>query len=48
MPADTAPNDLWAEVVVLHSSNVAIVSDTLRDPDGHALRVVGDRREAAR
>jgi catechol 2,3-dioxygenase-like lactoylglutathione lyase family enzyme len=48
MPGDTTPDDFWAEVVVLHAANLDIVSDTLRDPDGHALRVVSDRREAGR
>jgi catechol 2,3-dioxygenase-like lactoylglutathione lyase family enzyme len=48
MPPNTTPNDLWAEVVVLHAASVAVVGETLRDPDGHALRVVGDRLEAAR
>jgi hypothetical protein len=48
MPPDTTPNDLWAEVVVLHSASVTIVGETLRDPDGHALRVSVDWKEAAR
>jgi catechol 2,3-dioxygenase-like lactoylglutathione lyase family enzyme len=48
MPPDTIPNDLWAEVVVLHSASIAIAGQKLRDPDGHALRVSVDRKEAAR
>jgi catechol 2,3-dioxygenase-like lactoylglutathione lyase family enzyme len=48
MPSDTNPGDLWAEVVVLHAATVATAGESLRDPDGHALRLNPDQKEAAR
>ena len=41
IPTDTMPDDLWAEEIVLHSANIPVAGETLRDPDGHALRLVG-------
>ena len=42
-PADTTPEDLWSEVVVLHAAIEGAAGLMLRDPDGHAL-VVESRR----
>jgi len=41
IPADTMPDDLWAEEIVLHRADIPVAGETLRDPDGHALRLVG-------
>ena len=41
IPTDTMPDDLWAEEIVLHSAHIPVAGETLRDPDGHALRLVG-------
>jgi hypothetical protein len=41
IPADTRPDDLWAEEIVLHSVDIPVTGERLRDPDGHALRLVG-------
>jgi catechol 2,3-dioxygenase-like lactoylglutathione lyase family enzyme len=43
MPADTTRADLWAEEVVLRSADAPAPGEGLRDPDGHALRLVGGR-----
>ena len=47
MPADTRPDDIWAEEIVLHAGDFPIPEERLRDPDGHALRIVVDEKEAA-
>ena len=47
MPADTRPDDIWAEEIVLHAGDIPIPEERLRDPDGHALRIVVDEKEAA-
>ena len=48
MPADTRPGDIWAEEIVLRAGQVPIPEERWRDPDGHALRIVVDDKEAAR
>jgi catechol 2,3-dioxygenase-like lactoylglutathione lyase family enzyme len=48
IPADTRLDDLWAEEIVLHGADIPVAGERLRDPDGHALRLVGGRREALR
>jgi catechol 2,3-dioxygenase-like lactoylglutathione lyase family enzyme len=48
MPTDTTADDLWAEEVVLRVQRSAVFGELLRDPDGHAIRIAADRKEAAR
>jgi catechol 2,3-dioxygenase-like lactoylglutathione lyase family enzyme len=48
MPADTTPDDLWAEAVVMHPVAGTLAGEHLRDPDGHAVRLVNDIKEASR
>jgi len=48
MPANTRPDDIWAEEIVLHAGHIPILGGRLRDPDGHALRIVVDGTKAAR
>jgi catechol 2,3-dioxygenase-like lactoylglutathione lyase family enzyme len=49
LPSDTTPNDLWADQIVLRIDNGrAVRGETIRDPDGHALRVAATRREVLR
>lgn len=47
MPSDTVTNDLWAEEILLHATSGA-AGEILRDPDGHFIRIVTDRKEASR
>jgi catechol 2,3-dioxygenase-like lactoylglutathione lyase family enzyme len=44
MPADTTPDDLWAEVIVLRAATGGFA----HDPDGHAIRFIADPKEALR
>src|SRR5215472_10422134 len=46
MPADTRPDDIWADEIVLHAGHVPFPGERLRDPDGHTLHVVVDERDA--
>ena len=48
MPADTTANDLWAEEIVMRTESVPYSAERLRDPDGHAISLVGERNEASR
>ena len=48
MPGDTTRDDLWAEEVVARAAAGPVAGEWLRDPDGHALRVIADRQEASR
>lgn len=41
-PADTRPDDLWSEVIVMAAKGRDRPSLTLRDPDGHALLIEPD------
>ena len=48
MPADTIADDLWAEEIVMRTESVPYSAERLRDPDGHAISLVGERNEASR
>jgi catechol 2,3-dioxygenase-like lactoylglutathione lyase family enzyme len=48
MPADTTPDDLWAAEVVMRATTSTVAGERLRDPDGHAVRLVPDIKEASR
>ena len=48
MPADTTGDDLWAEEIVMRAETGLVAGERLRDPDGHALHVVVEKREALR
>jgi catechol 2,3-dioxygenase-like lactoylglutathione lyase family enzyme len=40
MPPDASPDDLWSTAIVLRGAGLLPQSETLRDPDGHAVRLV--------
>ena len=48
MPVDTTPDDLWAEEIVMQPGAGSAASERLRDPDGHAVRLLGEAKEASR
>jgi len=48
MPADTTRDDLWAEEVVMRAAAGPVAGERLRDPTGHAVRVIADTQEASR
>jgi catechol 2,3-dioxygenase-like lactoylglutathione lyase family enzyme len=39
-PPNTSPDDLWAEEIVLHGSELSLQSETPHDPDRHAVHLV--------
>jgi catechol 2,3-dioxygenase-like lactoylglutathione lyase family enzyme len=48
MPADTMQDDLWSVEVVMQAVAGTVAGERLRDPDGHAVRLVSDIKEASR
>jgi catechol 2,3-dioxygenase-like lactoylglutathione lyase family enzyme len=48
MPADTTANDLWAEEIVMRTVIVPQFAERLRDPDGHAIGLFAEGKEASR
>jgi catechol 2,3-dioxygenase-like lactoylglutathione lyase family enzyme len=48
IPADTTADDLWAEEIVMRAVIVPHFADWLRDPDGHAIGLVAEGKEASR
>ena len=40
LPPDTGPDDLWSTAIVLRSAGLPSQSETLSDPDGHAVCLV--------
>jgi hypothetical protein len=47
-PPDTSPDDLWAMVIVLRGTGFTPQGETLRDPDGHLIRLEAGAAHAAR
>ena len=44
-PADTQPDDLWAEQILMIAEHFRGPSERLRDPDGHRIRIVTSSEE---
>jgi len=44
MPADTKPDDLWADEIVM-VARAPLAGEKLRDPDGHAITIIGPSKE---
>jgi catechol 2,3-dioxygenase-like lactoylglutathione lyase family enzyme len=42
MPADSGPDDLWSDEIVLIADGSTITGERLRDPDGHVVRINAD------
>jgi catechol 2,3-dioxygenase-like lactoylglutathione lyase family enzyme len=45
MPVDTGPGDLWAEQILMVAAHPGGPGETLRDPDGHIIRIVTPNEE---
>jgi catechol 2,3-dioxygenase-like lactoylglutathione lyase family enzyme len=45
MPPDTRPDDLWAEQILMIGQRSHWPGERLRDPDGHAIRIVTSNGE---
>jgi len=45
IPADTRPDDLWAEQILMIAEHSGAPNERLRDPDGHAIRIVNPNEE---
>jgi catechol 2,3-dioxygenase-like lactoylglutathione lyase family enzyme len=45
MPADTRPDDLWAEQILMIGEHLDGPGERLRDPDGHIVRIVTPNEE---
>ena len=46
-PTDTSPDDLLSTTIVLHGTGLPPQDETLRDPDGHVVRLVTVMKEAS-
>ena len=45
IPADTRPDDLWAEQILMIAEHSGAPNERLRDPDGHVIRIVNPNEE---
>ncbi len=45
IPPDTRPDDLWAEQILMIAEHSGAPNERLRDPDGHAIRIVNPNEE---